>query len=66
MKFLRFKSGDNSARAGILRNESEVSEISGDMFGSFKEIVEDCQTRGKPSAFCPPAFLLCFAQFFTH
>ena len=37
MKFLRFKSGDNSARAGILRNESDVAEISGEMFGSFKE-----------------------------
>ena len=37
MKFLRFTSGDNSARAGILKNELEVSEINGDMFGSFKE-----------------------------
>ena len=37
MKFLRFTYGDNSARAGILKNELEVSEISGDMFGSFKE-----------------------------
>ena len=37
MKFIRFTSVNNKSRSGILKNESEVVEITGDMFGSFEE-----------------------------
>ena len=37
MKFIRFTSGDTISRSGILKNDTEVVEISGDMFNKYQE-----------------------------
>ena len=36
MKFIRFSSGNNN-KSGILKNESDVIEITGDMYGEYEE-----------------------------
>lgn len=37
MKFIRFSSGSSKEHIGILKNENEIVEITGDMFGEYKK-----------------------------
>ena len=37
MKFIRFSSGSSKKHIGILKSENEIVEITGDMFGEYKE-----------------------------
>lgn len=37
MKFIRFSSGSSKEQIGILKNENEIVEITGDMFGEYKK-----------------------------
>ena len=57
MKFIRFTSVNNKSRSGILKNESEVVEITGDMFGSFEETGNIYPLNG--IKFLPPSVPRC-------